>query len=272
MKKFKLNKNWNMFKEDGNLFITRGADEIYYLDEVKGEQVDLLYNAYVNDNFDALLNDSSVIEIIEKLEKAGVIYQKKFKSKDKIKIGLKYYGVPTNELKKSINDMLLKNKRIDLVDNFEDCNLLLIIRLNSPIKNILKDYEKIDMPHLLIDLSYSNNMSIGPLVFKNSTACLGCFIGRLTKNWGDLVPPDIPNISTKVDLICSIVNEKIEEFINCGNCPDLINNVWSFNINNLTSSYNKIYKLPWCPICGDKCDNEKLELSWIDEGLFNENK
>ena len=43
-------------------------------------------------------------------------------------------------------------------------------------------------------------------------------------------------------------------------------------MDNFNSSYNTIYKLPWCPTCGNKYDNGKLDLSWVNEGLFNENK
>ena len=36
--KYEKNRNWNIFIEDNKLFITTGADEIYYLDEVNEEQ------------------------------------------------------------------------------------------------------------------------------------------------------------------------------------------------------------------------------------------
>lgn len=265
-------KNWNMFKENEKLFITKGSDEIYFLDEVRDEQVDELYDAYVNNNFDKLLKNSSFSSILSKLEKVGVIYKKKLKTRKKIKIYLKYYGIPTVKLKNSIGTILLKSEKIDIVDVIDDCDLLLIIRINGILKEILEGYDKINKPHLFIDLAYSHNISIGPLVFKGETSCLGCFIGRLTKNWGDLVPPSCPDVTKRFELISALINKKVDEFIEFGNCPDLINKVWNFNIDSFNSSYNTVYKLPWCPTCGNKYDNEKLDLSWVNEEIFNENK
>ena len=69
----------------------------------------------------------------------------------------------------------------------------------------------------------------------------------------------------KTELIASFIIERIEEFIMYGNCPSLINSVWNYNTNTHISENNKIYKLPWCPNCGDKKDNEKIDLPWSKE-------
>ena len=88
----------------------------------------------------------------------------------------------------------MAKKNIIIVDKVEDADLLLMIRTNRQLKDVLQDYDKITVPHLYVDLAYSNTISIGPLVYKNDTACLGCYIGRLAKNWGDMVPADEPQI------------------------------------------------------------------------------
>ncbi|MCI8459898.1 MAG: hypothetical protein HFE81_00745 [Bacilli bacterium] len=74
--KYEKNKNWNIFIEDNKLFITKGADEIYYLDEANEEQAQTIYEAYNNNSFDDLLKNHAYGEIISKLEKTGVIYKK----------------------------------------------------------------------------------------------------------------------------------------------------------------------------------------------------
>lgn len=263
--KYEKNKNWNIFIEDNKLFITKGADEIYYLDEANEEQAQTIYEAYNNNSFDDLLKNHAYGEIISKLEKAGVIYKKKFVSNNKkIKLHIKYYGEPSDKLKNEITSAISKRNNIKLVDEINNSDLTLLIRINVPLKTILEDYSKITIPHILIDLGYANNISIGPIVYEE-TVCLGCYIGRLTKNWGDSLPPIEPAVTNKCELIASFIIERIEEFIIYGNCPDLINGVWNYNVNTYCSDYNKIYKLPWCPYCNDKNDNPKIDLPWAKE-------
>ncbi len=257
--KYEKNKNWNVFIEDNKLFITKGADEIYYVDEANGEQAQTIYETYNNNSFDDLLKSHTYDEIISKLEKAGVIYKKKFVSNNKeIKLYIRYYGEPSDKLKNEITNIISKRNNIKLVDEINNSDLTLLIRINVPLKILLEDYSKTTTPHILIDLGYANNISIGPIVYKE-TACLGCYIGRIAKNWGDSLPPIEPAVTNKCELIASFIIERIEEFIIYGNCPDLINSVWNFNVNTYCSNYNKIYKLPWCPYCNDKNDNPKID-------------
>ena len=263
--KYEKNKNWNIFIEDNKLFITKGADEIYYFDEATDEQVNDIYNAYSSDNWDALLSDHDYDEIIEKLEKVGVIYKKKYTlNSKKVKLHIKYYGKPNADLKNEIINVISKKNNIKLVDKIDESDLALLIRINVPHKNLLEDYSKMKKPHILIDLGYSNNISIGPIVYED-TACLSCYIGRIAKNWGDSIPPVEPAVTNKVELISSFIIERIEQFIIYGNCPDLINSVWNYNVNTHCTNYNKIYKLPWCPHCNDNNDNPKIELPWEKE-------
>ncbi len=263
--KYEKSKNWNVFVEGNKLFITKGADEIYYVDEDSDEQAIKIYDAYNNDSFDDILNDHAYDEIIEKLEKAGVIYKKKYTSTNKkIKLFVKYYGKPNENLKNEINSVISKKTNIKLVDKLDDSDLMLLIRINVPLKSLIEDYSRITIPHLLIDLGYSNNISIGPIVYED-TACISCFIGRIVKSWGDSLPPVEPAVTNKVELISSFIIERIEQFINYGNCPDLINCVWNYNVNTYCSDYNKLYKLPWCPYCSDNNDNSKIELPWEEE-------
>ncbi len=266
--KYEKSINWNIFIEDNKLFITKGADEIYYLDETTDEQAKTIYDAYCNNSFDDLLKNHTCDDIISKLEKTGVIYKKKFVSNNKkIKLYIRYYGKPNDKLKNEITNIISKRNNIKLVDDINSSDLILLIRINIPLKTLLEDYSKTTIPHILIDLGYANNISIGPIVYEE-TACLGCYIGRIIKNWGDPLPPIEPAVTNKYELISSFIIERIEEFIIYGNCPDLINNVWNYNVNTYCSEYNKIYKLPWCPHCNDKNDNDKINLPWAKESDY----
>lgn len=258
-------KNWNMFIEDDKLFITKGSDEIYYFDEATEEQAKKIYDAYLNHEIDYLMNDNEYREIIEKLEKTGVIYQKKYDSKKQnIKIYIRYFGEANDSFKSTLLSFISKRKNIKLVDKINNSDLVLFIRINVPLKNVLEDYSKLSIPHILIDLGYSHNISIGPIVFDN-TSCLGCYIGRIVKNWGDSQPPIEPAVTNHSELISSFIIERIEEFIIFGNCPDLINHVWNYNTSTHQSDFNRIYKLPWCPHCTQEDEDSKISLPWIKE-------
>jgi hypothetical protein len=248
--KNKKNLNWNMIFEDGKLFILKGADEIFYLDEVSREAAEILYNAYLQEDFDNIEN----IEIVQKLEHAGVIYKEIFEHKKPFKFGIKYLGTPIEMLSSILT------QKSEFAE--ENPDLLLLIRTNKTLKQSLDEYETLFVPHLFVDLAYSNIISIAPLIYKNHTACLGCYIGRLTKNWGDPEPPIEPCATYKIDLISAFITEKLNEYAKFGNCPDLINNVWNFNIKTFEAKYNAIYRLPWCPICGIQPENKHIDLPW----------
>ena len=265
MTSYEKSKNWNMFVEDGKLFVTKGADEIYFMDDIEQDQTNIIYESYINNSFEELGFDYE--DILMKLEQAGVIYKKKFDNTDRkiLKIHIKYYGTPNTGLKAELANSISKRKNIEIIDEIDNCDLMLMIRINEPLKNLLIDYDKIDAPHMLIDLGYASTISIGTLVFKNETACLGCVIGRLTKNWGDPVPPIEPDITNRHEIVTAFILGRLHEYMAYGNCPDLINGIWNFNINTFMSKYDKIYKLPWCPHCGNSKENPKITLPWLNE-------
>ena len=264
MNTYVKNVNWTMFVEDKKLFITKGADEVYYLDEVKEEHVSAFHEAYCNDAFNSLPGDAG--DVVEKLVRAGVIYKKKFEANEKaLKVAIKYFGTPPEALIKDILGFFAKRKHSMIVDAENGCDVLLMIRVNVPLKNLLENYACVTVPHLLIDLGYAKTISLGPLVHKGETACLGCFIGRLAKNWGDPIPPIEPNITLKPELVASFILEKMEAYAKHGNCPDLVNGAWNFNVATFNARHDKVYKLPWCPVCQTSADNPKMDLPWINE-------
>jgi hypothetical protein len=131
--------------------------------------------------------------------------------------------------------------------------------------DLLENYGEIKVPHLFVDLAYDHTVSIGPLVFPGETACLSCFVGRIIRNWGDPPPPEISNASDSAELIAAFIFECVKTFQKTGSCPELIEQVWSFNLRDFSSKYDKIFKLPWCPICFPEKTKEgtgSFELHW----------
>jgi len=173
-----------------------------------------------------------------------------FKPEKTLKYGIKYLGTPLPKLTAALSP------------SDENYDLLLLVRTNFTLKQCLEDYELIKVPHLFVDLAYGSVISIAPLVYKGHTACLGCYIGRLTKNWGDPEPPLEPSVTYKTELVSALVTEKLNEYAAIGNCPDLINKTWSFNTQTFEAKYSAVYKLPWCPVCGENPENGRINLPW----------
>lgn len=267
-KKYQKNLNWNMLIEDGKLFVTKGADEIYYIAEVDSEKVQLVFDAYQNNNIDEIYIEKNGLKaIIKELETAGVIYKSKnhIGSPNNLTVYFKWFGNEHNKIQSLLRQFISQPKNIFISDDIKSADLLLIIRSSGKMGDLMEAYEKIDKPHIFIDLAYNHTISIGPLIFPGETACLGCFAGRITRNWGDALPPEIPSASDSYELIASLILECIKTYQKFGSCPELINQAWSFNLNDFTSKYDKIFRLPWCPNCFPEKSLEgtgSFELPW----------
>jgi len=96
---YEKNNNWNMFIENDMLFLTKGADETYFLDEVEKTDVSDFFNSYKNNLLDELSENDRFKEVIKKLETIGVIFRRhNISNEKKIKIAIKYYGSPSKNL------------------------------------------------------------------------------------------------------------------------------------------------------------------------------
>lgn len=257
-----------MLLEDGKLLITKGADEIYFVDEINSEDSSLLFNAYSSNDLDRVyIKKNELITVLKKLEKAGVIYKgaPMDLSERNIAVGINWYGNGNEKIKNLVDQFIKSSKNISISENAESANLLLLVRDSDKLVDILDGYEKIKVPHIFIDIAYDHTVSVGPLVFPGETACLSCFIGRITRNWGDVIPPKISNVSDSCELIASLIFECIKTFQKHGNCPEFIGSVWSFNVKDFSSRHDKVFRLPWCPICFPKKPQEgvgSFELPW----------
>ncbi|MDR0782807.1 MAG: hypothetical protein LBE83_03505, partial [Propionibacteriaceae bacterium] len=170
MTKYEKSRNWTMFLEDSQLFITKGADEIYLVDDVDTVTARAVFEAYDADSFAGVASDPQYQEILDKLERAGVIYRRRAEPKATVKIFIRYFGDPSADLKREIESTISRKAGFEFANGLEDCDLLLMIRISEPIKNLFDDYDSVTCPHLLVDLGYANTISIGPLVFKDETA------------------------------------------------------------------------------------------------------
>jgi len=251
------NDRWSMIFENGLLCITRGADDVYLLDEVKdGSDAEILYSAWKNGDFGSLPDRFG--DILGKLVQAGVIGARRVLDSRVLKVGLTVHGDLPFE--REIAECIEREE--GLAPARDGADVQLIFRTNRTLFQALEGYEKVDVPHLFIDLAYDHTVSVGPLVFKGETACLRCLAGRIARNWGDPEPPASPGILVERELIVALTLLRLREYASRGSCPDLVNAIWSFDVRKHTCRHDTLLKLPWCPDCGAAVSDGRIDLPW----------
>jgi hypothetical protein len=261
---------WNLLIEDGKLLITKGADEIYLIEELTGKDSEIIYESYKNrkiHEIKANTTDEKILGVISKLEKAGVIYKKSegTDSSKPVNFSVIWIGNPNQKVFSLLEQFSKNTEQLRFATGVNSPDILIMIRTSTKLAEAMKDYKKIKLPHLFVDIAYDHTLSLGPLVFPGETACLGCFIGRITRNWGDAEPPQLPNVSDSHELIASMILEQMRTFQKIGSCPELIEKATTFNLSDLTTKTDSVFRLPWCPICYPDKLKEGLgsfELPW----------
>ncbi len=256
---YKKNPNWILLFENGQLVLSGGQDELYLINELNTEEAKELYEKYEKSDFKKTKNEN-INNVLNKLIKLGVIYPG-LPSRKKINYALHFIGYKDSDL---LN--FLKNSNQDYLNLIEEENADLIVFLRNGKKpsDILKNYP-VKKVHFLLDLANKETISLGPIVFPGQSSCLSCFIGRLNFHWGDASAPKIPLASTHTEFIASLILEQLKIFSQEGNCPALFEKVVSFNLRNLSTQSDSVYRLPWCPYCfpeNKKYGEGSFELPW----------
>ena len=261
---------WNLLIEDGKLLITKGADEIYLIEELTGKGSEIVYESYKNGKIHEIkanITDGKILGVISKLEKAGVIYKKNenIVASKPLNFSVRWIGNPNQKILNLLEQFSKNIEQLHLDTGVSSPDILIMIRTSAKLAETMKDYDKIKSPHLFVDIAYDHTLSFGPLVFPGETACLGCFIGRITRNWGDAEPPKSSNVSDSHELIASLILEQVRTFQKIGSCPELIEKAVTFNLSDLTTKTDNVFRLPWCPICYPDKPKEGLgsfEFPW----------
>lgn len=263
---YKKNKQWNLVYENEQLIVTAGADELYLINNLNSQKSEELYRAYKNDSLIEIIDDEEYMSVLKKLEKSGVIYKSKENNTDNIEVEVKWLGHEVQKIQELLKSYSNSSEGIHLsTKKIKNADLVIIIRQSGSLVEILDSYEKIQLPHLFVDIAYDHTVSLGPFVFPGETACLSCFIGRVTRNWGDIEPPQNPSVARRKELVAGIIFNEIRTFAEQGSCPSLIEKVWSMNIIQMTAKIDSLFRLPWCPVCYPEKQKEGMgsfELPW----------
>lgn len=251
--------------EDGLLVLSAGADELYLIEDATAETAGELTAAWQEGRIDAGSLSAATRALFDQLLAAGVVGTES--PAEPLRVALRYVGDRRRELERAIAAELERHG-VTVVATLEQSGLAVFVRTNGQLMDLYdRTPEWRTRQHLLVDAAYDHTISIGPLVFPGDTACLGCLAGRIGHYWGDGPPPATPAVQRHATLIASLLALELEK-IATGDIG-LINATVAWDLRGRQIRRNSVYKLPWCPFCGDPEPAEQLgsiDLPWTRGG------
>jgi bacteriocin biosynthesis cyclodehydratase domain-containing protein len=239
---YTLSPQWRINQATNALVISGGADARYEIELEEAETSffpDLQHGVRFTENE---LSDSDRI-VLEQLLTAEVIVPVLPRQSKKLRIAL--IG--------DIDGLVLESEKFLVVSSLRQRpDVLLIVRAYGTYAGFLTGiaYDKIEKPHLFIDLAYHHTVSIGPLVFPGRTACVACLQGRIASRWGDDEPPALAAVQKHLPLIASLITVELEKLADGD--TSLTNRTVAWDLQDRAINDNQLLKLPLCPVCKDK--------------------
>jgi bacteriocin biosynthesis cyclodehydratase domain-containing protein len=261
MNSYSRNDIWSLQYENGLLVLNAGADYIYAVEDLNETVAEEILDLWKTNFEQTSYLSNRAKEILEELKSAGIV-QIEFLNKETLNFDLRYLGSSNQAVFKKVSQIIEEDSLLHLTDSSKS-DFTLFLRTNSVWKDILDNYNEKN-PHMLVDISFHHTISVGPLVIPRETACLGCLVGRITNLWGDPKPPATPKIQEYECLIASIIVTELKKIAE--NNQGLVNRTVSFNFEDYKVQSDALYKLPWCPFCGQEDEMNKIgsvELPWV---------
>jgi bacteriocin biosynthesis cyclodehydratase domain-containing protein len=242
------NERWSLRFEDGLLVLSAGADELYVLEDATTETGAELAAAWEEGSIDVDSLSHPAHELLTQLLAAGIIGTEP--AKDGVaRVALQVVGDRVPALEQAIAAALAASDSLTHVA-LELSELAVYVRTNGRLMDVYDETPEWQLrPHLLLDAAFDHTISLGPLVFPGDTACLGCLAGRIVHYWGDLRPPPEPATLRHPTLIASLLALELEK-VAAGDVG-LVNTTIAWDVRSWQINRNAVYKLPWCPLCGE---------------------
>jgi hypothetical protein len=253
---------WTLLDEGGLVVVSAGADELYAIDDATSEAAAELTEAWQARSIDREKLSPAARELLDRLVTAGIA-RPELSEWPPRKVALLQVGDPAPELDGALLDALGASDALEAAE-LDESDFAVFVRTNGAL---IGPYDGVpdwrERPHLLLDTAYHHTISLGPLVFADDTACLGCLGGRIGHLWGDAPPPARPAVQRHATLVASLLAVELEK-IAAGDLG-LVNATISWDLRRWDIKRNAVFKLPWCPLCGQEEPAELLgsiDLSW----------
>lgn len=239
---------WALEYEAGVLLLHGGADHLYGIEDVEADAAAELQALWRSEAPDVGQLSEKAQRLVPQLVEAGAIVPELHVGPPRV-VELAFVGDGDPRLAEEI-------ARVGATCGVElarggTSELVVFVRTNGALRDVCTDsYLELRRPHLLLDTAFHHTLSLGPLVFPGDTACLGCLAGRIGHCWGDARPPARPAMQRHRVLLASILVLELEK-IAAGDYG-LANTTISWSVREHELERHSVYKLPWCPVCGDR--------------------
>ena len=253
--------DWVLVRDGALLIFSAGADEAYAIDDLASETAAEVEELWADRSVSADDLSPDALATVLSLAAAGIV--KRIPAEKRAPIDVAVEGAPAAlvaALRRSADPAAVR-----FVDPDAGSDLAVVVRTTGRLTEILDaGYRNRLLPHLLLDLAYAHTVSLGPLVFRGETACLGCLTGRIAQLWGDPEPPARPAVQQQTELIAALLLAELERYARGD--YSLANATVAWNLRERSVQRNAVYRLPWCPFCADEAPEPlaSLPLPWLE--------
>jgi bacteriocin biosynthesis cyclodehydratase domain-containing protein len=254
------NPEWSAAYEQGFLILSGGADHLFGIEDVRPEVADELTALWQQPAESARLSTGAA-RLAPQLVNVGAL-RREVAPGPPAEVGLIFSGHADDDLMSALAAEAAGGRRWALADPAKAA-LTLVVRTGGRLS---ETSDGIDHPapgvHLLLDIAFHHTISLGPLVFPGESACLACLAGRVARWWGDPAPPAKPAVQRQTRLIAAIAALELDK-IAAGDYG-LVNTTVALDLGRYDARRHPLYKLPWCPVCGDQWQENvgRLDLPW----------
>jgi bacteriocin biosynthesis cyclodehydratase domain-containing protein len=236
---FEPSPQWSVTYNDGTLILSGGADQLFALEGVDAATAAEIVGLWSSG---PPPTTPRALEIAGQLTDLGICRRTLT-----VTAPPRFALIGGGELSAAIETVLIKGLGARISDDHAD--LLIFVRTGGRLVETYPDGMLPATPHVLIDAAYHHTFSIGPLVVPGDTACLACLAGRIGYLWGDPPAPERPAIQRHLTLLAEIAALEIERI--AGGDLGLAGQTVAYDFERRCVITGSVYKLPWCPVCGD---------------------
>jgi bacteriocin biosynthesis cyclodehydratase domain-containing protein len=259
---YRASEGWTLSYEAGHLLVSGGADELFALEDVREEIAGELRAAWAEGMLDPARLSPSAERILPHLLHVGAAVREATPGPPK-SIALAFVGREDEAFAAALGDEAEVGTRLWTLRGSSTAELTLLVRTNARLVDAFPDGHPVPGCHLLLDTAFHHTVSIGPLVFPGETACLGCLSGRIARVWGDAEPPPRPAVQRNTRLLAAMAALELDKIAD-GDLG-LVNATVTLDLRRYETKRNALYRLPWCPACGDRDRGEAvgaIALPW----------
>ena len=249
---------WRVSFESGLLVLNAGADHLFAVDDVDEATAAELIDAWERGRVSPACLSPPAREVVDELA-AGEILVDRSRPRRARAVAVRWAGRPDPGLERHLRAAIDESPVLRPADTTPDVTL--VVRTTGRLVELYDGDGVPATPHLLLDVAYHHTVSLGPLVVVGETACLGCLAGRIGACWGDPEPPGRPAMAESPALAAALALRELEAV--AGGDVRLANATAAYDLNAHRVKVGAVYKLPWCPTCGDRSAPEgDIDLPW----------